>query len=112
MHQASSLADLRRITFDPNGADLAIREALHRANGRKADCFANLHEKALKRLLKSRFDDLKRKREKALRGGNGKSARDWSHDVKLDNEGGIRPLLTNLILFFAPSPEMDGRARL
>jgi hypothetical protein len=103
--EANSFEDLRKITFDPNTAKvgLAIRDALHPTSGRKDDMFTGIREGGLKRILANRFLDLKKDRENELKGGAGASgsstAFDWTADLKLDDEGGIKPLLTNLILF-------------
>src|SRR6516164_5551851 len=54
---ANSIQELGKIVFDADAAEveLAIREALHPASGTKADCFAGLRERGLKRILKMRF---------------------------------------------------------
>ena len=102
--QAKSVEELRKITFDANAVEveLAIRDALHPANGSKDDCFVGIKEGGLKRILQNRFEELKRERETKLRDGvtgAARSAHDWTDDLKLDKKGGVCPLLTNLILF-------------
>ena len=107
--RASSLDELRKITFDPDAAlvALAIREARHPASGVKADCFAGLSGGGLKRLLKMRFDGMKAEREAQLRhqGGRQSAASNWTDNLKLDDKGGVRPILTNLILFLKHHPK-------
>ena len=101
--QANSVDELRKVTFDADTIEvaLAIRDALHPVTGKREEYFVGLSDGGLKRLLKTRFIELKKKREQALRGGaSGRRAtRDWSDDLVLDDAGGVRPLLTNLILF-------------
>jgi predicted P-loop ATPase len=110
--QADSVDELRKVTFDANTIEvaLAIRDALHPADGKREEYFVGLSDAGLKRLLKTRFVELKRGREQALRGGaNGRrAARDWSDDVVLDDAGGVRPLLANLILFLREHPKWKG----
>jgi predicted P-loop ATPase len=101
--RANSLHELHKIAFDTDAAKvaLAIREALHPASGAKADCFAGLREGGLKRILRMRFDEMKAQREAQVRrqGGRRQSAPDWTDSLKLDDEGGVRPILSNLILY-------------
>ena len=111
---------LRRITFDDADAseiDLAIRDALHPATGRRHEHFRGMNEAALKRLLKTRFRELKKQRESELRRGqtagggqssNQSSNYDWSDDLKLDKNGAVRPLLANLILFLRHHRQWQG----
>jgi predicted P-loop ATPase len=114
--RANSFDELRKITFDPDAADvaLAIREALHPASGRKADHFAGLREGSLKRVLKSRFDEMKQQRDAELRRPGGRQGRrqsaasNWTDDLKLDDKGGVRPILSNLILFLTHHPKWKG----
>jgi predicted P-loop ATPase len=111
--RAASLDKLRKITFDPDAADvaLAIQNALHPVNGTKADHFAGLREGALKRLLKKRFDEMKAEREAQLRRGQGdgqQSPFSWTDELKLDKKGGVQPILSNLILFLRHHPEWNG----
>jgi hypothetical protein len=66
---AHDLRELASIIFDPNAPeiDLTINDALNPADGSKrAAHFGNLSKKVLKRLLQSRFNDLKKDREKEL----------------------------------------------
>jgi predicted P-loop ATPase len=111
---ANSLNELRKITFDPDAAEveLAIRDALHPVSGAKANYLEGLREGGLKRLLKMRFDEMWKKRETELlhdRAPGGKrSTYDWTNDLKLDDKGGIKPLLTNYILILTHNPKWKG----
>jgi hypothetical protein len=64
----ADLAELKRISLDLDSAeiDLAIRDALHPASGARAEHFTGLREGALKRILESRLNELKRDREATL----------------------------------------------
>jgi predicted P-loop ATPase len=110
--QAKTLNALRRVAFDADALEvtLAVRDALHPVSGKRDDCFANLKEGALKRLLEKHFVELIKQRERDLRAGaaNRQSARDWTDDLKLDDRGSVRPLLTNLILFLCEHPTWKG----
>jgi predicted P-loop ATPase len=110
--QADSVEELRKVTFDADTIEVAlvIRDALHPATGKREEHFVGLNDAGLKRLLKTRFNELKKEREQALRGGaSGRRAtRDWSDDLVLDDAGGVRPLLTNLILFLREHPNWKG----
>jgi len=110
--QADSVDELRKVTFDADAVEvaLAIRDALHPATGKREEYFVGLGDAGLKRLLKTRFIELKKEREQALRGGaSGRRAtRDWSDDLVLDDAGGVRPLLVNLILFLREHPKWKG----
>jgi hypothetical protein len=57
----------------------------------------------LKRLLKRRFDE--RKNELKSRQH---STYNWMEDLKLNDKGGVRPLLANLILFLRHHPQWLG----
>lgn len=113
---ATSFDELRKVIFDVNTVDveLAIRDALHPASGRRADHFAGMKEAMLKRLLQKRFRELKKERESELKSGRGtasggrRSTFNWTNDLKLDDKGGVRPLLTNLILFLRHHPAWHG----
>ena len=116
VRNANTLDDLRRITFDDADAsevDLAIRDALHPATGRRHEHFVGMNEGTLKRLLKTRFRELKKEREAELRrgqtaGGSQSPTYDWTNDLKLDNKGAVRPLLANLILFLRHHRQWQG----
>ena len=92
--------------------ELAIRDALHPASGKKADIFIGMKEGSIKRLLKARFHDLKKDRETQLLRGRGAGTRqppyNWTDDLKLDGKGGVRPLLTNLILYLRKHAKWEG----
>jgi hypothetical protein len=111
--EANSLDELRKIVFDADAIEvaLAIREALHPAAGAKATCFAGIRDGALKQLLKRRFAELKKEREKALRNpgaGAGTYPPDWTDGLVLDAKGGVRPILKNLILYLHRHPKWEG----
>jgi hypothetical protein len=117
--QAASIADLHKISihFDDVDAELAIHDALHPAAGQRADeHFAGMRTGTLKRLLKKRLDELKKNRMAELlrgRGGTGAASGhskpyNWTNDLRLDDKDGIRPILTNLILFLRWHPTWKG----
>jgi predicted P-loop ATPase len=113
--RATTAQEQARVVFDEIDADvaMAIRDALHPASGQKADCFAGLREGSLKRLLNARFLDLKKDREAKLlnpgsAGGGAQHAPDWTADLILDKDGGVVPLLANLILFLRSHPSWQG----
>jgi predicted P-loop ATPase len=108
--RVTSLDELRRVIFEADAAEvaLAIREALHPATGAKDDCFAGLPAGGLKHILRTRFDKMKKQREAQLQGGRQRSAPDWTEDLKLDDKGGVRPILSNLILFLRHHPQWKG----
>jgi putative DNA primase/helicase len=114
VRQASTIDELRRVTFDTNAADviLAIRDALHPPRGQRAAHFAGMNDRALKKILKLRCHDMKKDREAELRSGASGSrqsaARDWTDDLQLDDQGGVLPLLVNLILFMGHHPDWQG----
>ena len=112
VEQANTLDELRRVTFDNadgSKVDLAIRDALHPASGRKADHFVGMNEGMLKRLLKARFRELKKQREADLRtrqtAGGSQSSYDWTNDLKFDDKGAVRPQLHNCILYLLHHPQ-------
>jgi hypothetical protein len=75
---AASLQDLANIKFDADAAEIAIAiaDALHPAGDREpAEHFKGLREGALKQILKGRFDELKRDRERELQSRSGAQAR-------------------------------------
>jgi predicted P-loop ATPase len=114
--QAQSVDDLRKITLDVDDVEVefAIRDALHPAAGQRAEHFTGMKAGTLKRLLKTRFGELKKNREAELLGrtgttsGHRSSPHNWTHDLKFDAEGGIRPILKNLILFLCEHPTWKG----
>src|SRR6516165_7003982 len=115
--KAASIDDLRKIIFDYGDVEVefAIRDALHPAAGPRAEHFTGMKAGALKRMLKKRFYELKKDREvELLHGGTGaaggrrSSPHSWTSDLKLDDKGGIRPILSNLILFLREHPAWTG----
>jgi predicted P-loop ATPase len=109
---ADSLDELRKITFDADAAEveIAIREALRPASGTKPDFLAGYTTGTLKRILRMRFKKMKEDREEQLRsqGSGQQSGPDWTDDLKLDDEGAVRPILSNLILFLKHHPKWQG----
>jgi hypothetical protein len=112
---ADSFDELRKVTFNVNVVDveLAIRDALRPASGRKADHFNGMTEGMLKRLLKRGFDERKKERREEVNSGRGvgggqRSTYNWTEDLKLNHNGGVRPLLANLILFLGHHPQWQG----
>jgi predicted P-loop ATPase len=106
--RAKDLNDLRKIMFDPNAAMLAIREALHPASGKKLDLFHGLTQVDLKLILKNRFAEKKKERERQLRHSSGGQSSDWTDELILDKDGGVRPLLANLIPFLRHHRDWEG----
>jgi predicted P-loop ATPase len=107
--QAMSFDGLRKITLDVDDVDveLAIRNAFRPADGQRAKHFVGLKTGALKRLLKLRFTEMKKDREAELlrgRGHRSSTKHSWTADIKLDAEGGVRPILANIILFLREHP--------
>jgi predicted P-loop ATPase len=104
--QAQSVDELRKVTLDLEDPELeiAIHDALHPVAGARAKHFTGTSAGMLKRLLKRAFKNMRDNREAELLGrtgttGGSSSSTSWTNDLKLDAELGIRPLLTNLILF-------------
>jgi predicted P-loop ATPase len=110
LERAGKFSELRRIVFDPDAVDLAIREILHPASGQKVAWVSGLREGSLKRLLGGRFDELKKSREDQLRAGPSAStgAFDWTNELKFDKFGAVRPILANLILFLRHHADWEG----
>jgi predicted P-loop ATPase len=106
--RAQSIDELRRITLDLEDAQiaLAIRDALHPASGERQEHFRGLREGGLKQVLKNQFNDLKKDREKKLRGRAGYE--DWSAQLMLDKGGEIIANLHNLILILREAPKWKG----
>ena len=111
--QAQSIEDLRKISFDISdvAVEFAIQDALHPAAGPRAEHFTGIKAAALKRLLKKRFNEQKEDREAELLHGRADAAsgrrsspHSWTNDLKLDDNGAIRPIITNLILFLREHP--------
>jgi predicted P-loop ATPase len=113
--QAQSASDLRKIILDVDDVivALAINDALNPAAGKRADHFIGAKVGWLKRLLKMRFDEMKKAREADLLRGAGasggtQSSYNWANDLKLDDDGGVRPILANLILYLRGHPTWTG----
>ena len=107
---ASTLDELRLVTFDADAAEvvLAIRDALHPASGGKEAHFAGLTAGVLKRVLISRFREQKKQRDQELRAGQSAQSSAWTDELQLDDEGGVLPLLANLILYLWHHPDWRG----
>jgi putative DNA primase/helicase len=112
---ASTIDELRNVILDADRAEveLAIRDALHPASGRKAAHFNNLREGGLKRILRMRFAEAKKDREAILSrnagGGAGHTHQfDWINNLILDKNGAVKPVLANLVLFLKHHPKWEG----
>jgi predicted P-loop ATPase len=108
--QAKSTEQLCAITLNVDGAKviLAIRDALHPANGNPQGHFQGLREGALKQILKNQFNQLKKDREEKLRRRTGGKQHDWSDDLILNDDGQIAANLANLILILREAPKWKG----
>jgi predicted P-loop ATPase len=106
--QARSLEELRGVTLDVGSTEisLAIRDALHPVSGEREACFQGLNADALKRILRNRFNDLRRDREKVLRRGG--SQWHWSDDLILNKDDTVKPNLANLVLILRHNPKWSG----
>jgi hypothetical protein len=110
IRRATSIEGLRRIALNLDGAEiaLAIRDALHPASGDRAKHFRGLREGSLKRILRNRFDDLKKDREKELKQRRGNQQHHWSDDLETNKNGSITPILANLILILRCNDQWKG----
>jgi hypothetical protein len=108
--EAATIEELRNITLNVEDAEvsLAIRDALHPATGDREEDFRGLREGTLKQILKNRFTDLKRGREKVLLRDAGAKQHDWTDDLILNKDGKIVPNLANLILILRKAPKWEG----
>jgi hypothetical protein len=108
--QAKSIGELAGVTLDLESAAivLAIRDALHPASGRRQPHFEGLRAGGLKQIIKNRFTDLKKDREEILRRRAGRTGSDWETDLELDDDGKIKPILSNLILILCNAPKWAG----
>jgi hypothetical protein len=109
--QAQSADDVRKITFDADAVDVefAIRAALHPVHGRAREPhFTGIREGALKRILRTRFEDLKKDRVTELVQRNDNIDGGWTDDLKVDALGRPLPLLANLILLLHHHPAWKG----
>jgi predicted P-loop ATPase len=106
--RARTIDELRRVVLDLEDARiaLAIRDALHPVNGEQQDHFRGLREGSLKQVLKNQFNDLKKDREKKLRGRT--SHEDWSAELMLSKSDEIIANLHNLILILREAPKWKG----
>jgi predicted P-loop ATPase len=106
--QARTIDDLRRVVLDLEDGRiaLAIRDALHPANGERQEHFRGLREGSLKRILRNQFDDLWEDREKKLRGRAGQE--DWTAELKFGKSGEIAANLHNFILILRNAPKWKG----
>jgi hypothetical protein len=110
--QAQSPSELLKIALDLEDVEIeiAIRDALHPTVGGRALHFTGMKAPALKRLLKARFSDLRKTRQAEMlgrtgaAGSKGSPPRSWTNDLKFDADGGVRPILANLILFLREHP--------
>jgi predicted P-loop ATPase len=102
---AQSVEELRGVAFDVNSAEvaLAILAALHPATGQRHDHFFGMREGALRKILRSRFDDLKKTREADLK-RRGKWTDDWEAQLIL-KDGKPTACLANLILILRKNPD-------
>jgi predicted P-loop ATPase len=105
--QSTSITELRDLAFDVNDIviALAVRDALYPATGERQELFRGLREGSLKRILRNRFDDMKRDREKVLRSRAGVGQRDWTDDLILDQKKRIVANLANLVLIMRKAPK-------
>jgi predicted P-loop ATPase len=102
-----SLEELRGITFNVDGhaVVLAIRAALFPASGNRAEHFRGLREGGLRRILTSRFAELKKAREAELSRGQ---RPDWTSQLKLDKNERIIANLANVTLILEEAPTWKG----
>jgi predicted P-loop ATPase len=108
VRDATTLQEIRAVSFDPNAADviLAIRAALHPVIGQRQACFDGMTAGMLKQVLKSRFNDLIKAREAAVRGRRGRG--DWTDELMLNELGEPLSNLANLILILREAPKWKG----
>jgi len=104
---ARSLEQLRGIVFNVDGHKvvLAIRAALFPASGNRAEHFRGLREGGLRRILTSRFAELKKARETELLRGK---RSDWTSKLKLDKNERIIANLANVTLILEEGPTWKG----
>jgi predicted P-loop ATPase len=96
----------------PNDAkvDLAIRDALYPASGKRAEHFVGLKEPALRRVLANRLNDLKDDRKKKiekLRARSGSIARrekPWEQSLARDRDEKPTAIFSNFIIFLRHAP--------
>jgi predicted P-loop ATPase len=100
---ARSFEQLHNITLDRYEADIAmaIRDALHPANGKRAEHFVGLRSGSLRRILDNQLHDLKRDRENTLRG---RRRQPWEDKLILNKKGWPTACLANLVLILCNNP--------
>src|SRR5262249_42331858 len=62
----------------------------------------------LKQIIKNRFAALKKDREEILRRRTGRKGPDWEAELDLDDDGKIKPILSNLILILCNASKWVG----
>jgi hypothetical protein len=106
---ANTIEELQRITFDPDSTEviLAINDALHPAEGERQRHFDGLTTAALKKILKNRFSDLRKDRQKQLLAGGGDPSDsgtvDWTKEVIFDKQGKIIANVHNMVVMLQGS---------
>ena len=108
---AATVEDLNRVVFDADATEvmLAIRAALHPADGTPpARHFHGLKPPMLAKILRNRFNDLKKDRAKELLTGGSQPEPDWTEDLIFRRDGKIEPNLANLTLMLRHSPAWQG----
>ncbi len=112
---AHSIAELGTVRLDEVAVMLAIREALHPAQGQRERHFENVGKAGLKVVIKNRFEDRIKDRKKELRrlggapgaGGN-QSKPNWTDDLIVDDDGEPIPNLANVTLILSKHPKWEG----
>jgi predicted P-loop ATPase len=102
IERAKTIAELHRIELDLDSTTviLAINEA------RRDPHFRGLTQAALKKIIKNRFADLLKDREKKLLGGGGNAS--WVDGLTYNKQGRIEGNLSNFTLLLRHSPEWKG----
>jgi predicted P-loop ATPase len=108
--QAKTIEELHGIILDLKDAEiaLAVRDALHPASGDREEHFRGLREGGLKLIIKNRFNNLKKDREREQGRPAGRKQRTWDDDLILNKKGEIVPNLANLILILHEAPKWKG----
>jgi putative DNA primase/helicase len=110
----ATLAELGAVRLDEVAVMLAIREALHPAQGQRERHFENVGKAGLKLIIKNRFEDRIKDRKKELRrlggapGGGNQPKPNWTDDLILDDDGEPIPNLANVILILSKHPRWEG----
>jgi hypothetical protein len=116
---ARTVEELRRIEFNAESTQviLIINDAFHPADGHVASHFDGLTKAALKKILKNRFSDLRKDREKELLRGSdcgGQSNQqqstwyDWTADLIRSDDGKIVGNVANVTLMLLHHPDWRG----